>query len=79
MLILGLDNARKMTIMCRFSGEAIDKIEPTLGFNIKMLEHTGYLVNFWDIGGQKIIWAYWQNYFEQTDGLLWEVDSSNRL
>ena len=44
-----------------------------------MLEHKGYSVNFWDIGGQKIIWAYWQNHFEQTDGLLWVVDSSDRL
>ena len=46
---------------------------------MKMLEHKGYSVNFWDIGGQKIIWAFWRNYFEQTDGLLWVVDSSDRL
>ena len=79
MLILGLANARKTTLLHNFSGEAIDKIELSLGFNIKMLEHTGYSVNFWDIGGRKVIWAYWWNYFEQNNGLLWVVDSSNRL
>jgi ADP-ribosylation factor-like protein 2 len=79
LLILGLDNAGKTTILRKFSGEAIDKIEPTLGFNIKTLEHAGYSVNFWDIGGQKSIRAYWRNYFEQTDGLLWVVDSADRI
>lgn len=24
-----------------------------------------------DVGGQKTIRAYWRNYFEQTDGIIW--------
>ena len=31
-----------------------------------------------DVGGQKTLRAYWRNYFEQTDGLVWVVDSSDR-
>jgi ADP-ribosylation factor-like protein 2 len=41
LLILGLDNAGKTTILKRFTGEDINKIEPTLGFNIQTLEHRG--------------------------------------
>jgi ADP-ribosylation factor-like protein 2 len=37
----GLDNAGKTTILRRFNGEEIDTISPTLGFNIKTLEHRG--------------------------------------
>lgn len=37
----GLDNAGKTTILKRFNGEPIDTISPTLGFNIKTLEHRG--------------------------------------
>lgn len=37
----GLDNAGKTTILKRFNGEPIDTISPTLGFNIKTLEHKG--------------------------------------
>ena len=35
----------------------------------------------WDIGGQKAIRPYWKNYYENTDGLVFVVDSSdeNRL
>jgi len=78
LLILGLDNAGKTTILKKFCGEPIDKIEPTLGFNIKTLEHKSYTCNIWDVGGQRTIRAYWRNYYESTDGLIWVVDSSDR-
>jgi len=64
-LILGLDNAGKTTILRKFCGDSIDTIEPTLGFNIKTLEHKNYQLNVWDVGGQKTIRAYWRNYFER--------------
>ena len=32
----------------------------------------------WDVGGQKTIRSYWRNYFEQTDGVIWVVDSADR-
>ncbi|KAF9317565.1 ADP-ribosylation factor-like protein 2 [Podila horticola] len=79
LLMLGLDNAGKTTILKRINGEDIDTISPTLGFNIKTLEHNGFKMNIWDVGGQKSIRSYWRNYFEQTDGLVWVVDSADRL
>ncbi|GAN02245.1 ADP-ribosylation factor family-domain-containing protein [Mucor lusitanicus] len=78
-LMLGLDNAGKTTILKRINGEPIDTISPTLGFNIKTLEHENYKLNIWDVGGQKSIRSYWRNYFEQTDALVWVVDSADRL
>lgn len=75
----GLDNAGKTTILKRFNGEPIDTISPTLGFNIKTLEHNGYTLNMWDVGGQKSLRSYWRNYFECTDGLVWVVDCADRM
>ena len=77
-LMLGLDNAGKTTILKKFNGEDIDSISPTLGFNIKTLEHKGYNLNIWDVGGQKSLRSYWRNYFETTDGLIWVVDSADK-
>ena len=37
-----------------------------------------FTLNIWDVGGQKTIRAYWRNYFESTDGLIWVVDSADR-
>ncbi|KAI3659374.1 hypothetical protein MP638_001296 [Amoeboaphelidium occidentale] len=78
-LILGLDNAGKTTILKKVIGEPIDKISPTLGFNIKTIEYNGFKVNLWDVGGQKSIRSYWRNYFEQTDALIWVVDSADKV
>ncbi|CAE7908370.1 ARL2 [Symbiodinium sp. KB8] len=74
----GLDNAGKTTILKKFNGEDIDTISPTLGFNIKTLEYDGYKLNVWDVGGQKTLRSYWRNYYEETDGVIWVVDSADR-
>lgn len=31
----------------------------------------------WDIGGQREIRPYWKNYYDNTDGLVFVVDSSD--
>ncbi len=33
----------------------------------------------WDIGGQREIRPYWKNYFENTDGLVYVVDSADDM
>lgn len=51
LLVLGLDNSGKTTILKKLSDEDIDHIMPTQGFNIKSLMHDGFKLNVWDIGG----------------------------
>ncbi|XP_056174599.1 ADP-ribosylation factor-like protein 2 isoform X1 [Syzygium oleosum] len=85
-LMVGLDNSGKTTIVLKINGEDTSVISPTLGFNIKTITYQKYvqlmfcgryMLNIWDVGGQKTIRSYWRNYFEQTDGLIWVVDSSD--
>lgn len=76
-LVLGLDNAGKTTILKKLSEEDIQHIMPTQGFNIKSLVHEGFKLNVWDIGGQSTIRPYWSNYFDATDALVYVVDSSD--
>ena len=64
--------------MKQVCGEDVHEISPTVGFNIKSLGYNGYTLNLWDVGGQKSIRTYWRNYFEQTDGIIWVVDSVDR-
>merc|ERR1711871_1379453 len=77
-LMLGLDNAGKTTVLKKLSEEDISHITPTQGFNIKSLMHEGFKLNVWDIGGQKSIRTYWRNYFDQTDALVYVIDSADR-
>ncbi|KRY85084.1 ADP-ribosylation factor-like protein 2 [Trichinella pseudospiralis] len=77
-LVLGLDNAGKSTILQKTLGKSIDTIPPTFGFNIETLERHGRKLNVWDVGGQKSLRSYWRNYFEDTEGLIWVVDSTDK-
>ncbi|XP_053210020.1 ADP-ribosylation factor-like protein 3 isoform X2 [Panonychus citri] len=77
-LLLGLDNAGKTTILKKMSSEDISHITPTQGFNIKSVQTAGFKLNVWDIGGQRKIRPYWKNYFENTDILIYVIDSSDK-
>ncbi|XP_016305117.1 ADP-ribosylation factor-like protein 3 [Sinocyclocheilus anshuiensis] len=77
-LLLGLDNAGKITILKQLASEDISHIMPTQGFNIKSVQSQGFKLNVWDIGGQRKIRPYWRNYFENTDLLIYVIDSSDR-
>ena len=77
-LLLGLDNAGKTTIVKKLNGEDVETVSPTLGFDIKTLHFMGYKLNIWDVGGQTTLRSYWRNYFEETDALVWVVDSADK-
>lgn len=77
-LVLGLDNSGKTTILKKLSEEDIQHIMPTQGFNIKSLQHEGFKLNVWDIGGQKAIRPYWRNYYDNADALVYVIDSADR-
>ncbi|KNG44442.1 gelsolin repeat-containing protein [Stemphylium lycopersici] len=73
-LMLGLDNAGKTTIVKKIMDEDVNSVSPTLGFIIKTIEYDG----IGDVGGQKTLRTYWKNYFEKTDTLIWVVDATDR-
>ena len=76
-LLLGLDNAGKTTILKSLASEDISTITPTQGFNIKSVQSEGFKLNVWDIGGQRKIRPYWRNYFDNTDILIYVIDSAD--
>ncbi|CAG0901507.1 unnamed protein product [Cyprideis torosa] len=77
-LLLGLDNAGKTTILKKLAEEEISHVTPTQGFNIKTVQAQGFKLNVWDIGGQRQIRPYWRNYFEATDVLIYVIDSADQ-
>lgn len=77
LLVLGLDNAGKTTLLKQLSKEDPEGTTPTQGFNVKTLVHDGFKLNIWDIGGQKKIREYWVNYYNNCDGIVFVIDSSD--
>ena len=81
-LILGLDNAGKTTILRKLEGEdsaAAAPEGPTQGFNVKTLAlGQGRQGKFCDLGGQRTLRDFWKDYYESTDCLMFVVDSSDQ-
>ena len=77
-LMLGLDAAGKTTILFKLKlGEVVQSI-PTIGFNVETVEFKGSKFNVWDVGGQDKIRPMWKHYYQNAEGLIFVVDSSDR-
>ncbi|XP_067005461.1 ADP ribosylation factor 4-like [Anabrus simplex] len=77
-LMLGLDAAGKTTILYKLKlGEVVTTI-PTIGFNVETVEHNNVWFNVWDVGGQDKVRQLWRHYYENIQGLIFVVDSSDR-
>ena len=75
-LMVGLDAAGKTTILYQLKmGETVKTI-PTIGFNV--LDYKGLNFTVWDVGGQDKIRVLWKHYYQNTDGLIFVVDSNDR-
>ncbi|XP_067869273.1 ADP-ribosylation factor 3-like [Heterodontus francisci] len=77
-LMVGLDAAGKTTILYKLKlGEIVTTI-PTIGFNVETVEHNNISFTVWDVGGQDKIRPLWRHYFQNTQGLIFVVDSNDR-
>jgi len=76
--MLGLDAAGKTTILYKLKlNETISTI-PTIGFNVETVKPCkGLELTVWDVGGQERIRALWRHYYQNCDGLIFVVDSSD--
>jgi ADP-ribosylation factor-like protein 1 len=76
-LILGLDNAGKTTILYRLQNDSDENIQtiPTIGFNVEVLQYKNIKFQVWDLGGQTSIRPYWRCYYPNTDAIIFVVDS----
>ena len=58
-------------------GEIVTTI-PTIGFNVETVEYKNISFTVWDVGGQDKIRPLWRHYFQNTQGIIFVVDSNDR-
>merc|ERR1712139_31668 len=77
-LMVGLDAAGKTTILYKLKlGEVVTTI-PTIGFNVETVEYKNISFTVWDVGGQDKIRPLWCHYYQNTQGIIFVVDSNDR-
>lgn len=77
-LMVGLDNAGKTTILYQLKfGKVISSV-PTIGFNVETVSYKNISFTVWDIGGQDKIRNLWRVYFQGSQGIIFVIDSTDR-
>ena len=77
-LMVGLDAAGKTTILYKLKlGEIVTTV-PMIGFNVETVEYKNISFTVWDVGGQDKIRPLWRYYFQDTQGIIFVVDSNDR-
>mmetsp|Transcript_99483 Transcript_99483/g.276835 ORF Transcript_99483/g.276835 Transcript_99483/m.276835 type:complete len:219 (+) Transcript_99483:116-772(+) len=77
-VIVGLNNAGKTTILYKLHLGQVVLTQPTIGSNVEEVKHDGLTFMVWDLGGQETLRASWSTYFEDTDAIVFVVDSNDQ-
>ncbi|KAG2428771.1 hypothetical protein HXX76_011472 [Chlamydomonas incerta] len=77
-LFLGLDAAGKSTVLYGLKAGEVVSTVPTIGFNLETIEHKGFKINCWDVGGCDKIRPLWRHFTDGCAALVFVVDANDR-
>lgn len=76
-VIVGLNNAGKTTILYQLHLGQVVFTQPTIGSNVEEVKHDKITFQAWDLGGQETLRANWSTYFQEADAIVFVVDSND--
>mmetsp|Transcript_3181 Transcript_3181/g.7622 ORF Transcript_3181/g.7622 Transcript_3181/m.7622 type:complete len:224 (+) Transcript_3181:173-844(+) len=77
-VIVGLNNAGKTTVLYKLHLGEVVLTQPTIGSNVEEVKHDNITFQVWDLGGQERLRASWSTYFQETDAVVFVVDSNDQ-
>lgn len=88
MLLLGVDNAGKTTLLSQIKALFQDRPEgapapnpgktvPTVGQNVANISLPDMYLKIWDVGGQISMRGLWQSYYSSCHAIIFVVDSTD--
>eukprot|EP01059_Diplonema_ambulator_P012216 TRINITY_DN22446_c0_g1_i2.p1 TRINITY_DN22446_c0_g1~~TRINITY_DN22446_c0_g1_i2.p1 ORF type:complete len:196 (+),score=29.44 TRINITY_DN22446_c0_g1_i2:47-589(+) len=76
-VIIGLNNAGKTTILYSLHLGEVVVTQPTIGSNVEEIKHKNVNLVCWDLGGQESLRPDWGLYYVDTQAIIMVVDSSD--
>ena len=74
-IILGIQNAGKTTILYRLSLGQLVQTTPTIGSNVEEISYNNVKLQAWDLGGQESSRSMWYAYYTGTDAIIYVIDT----
>ena len=76
-IILGIQNAGKTTILYRLALGQLVKTTPTIGSNVEEISYNNVKFQAWDVGGQESSRQVWDVYFINSDAIVYVIDCND--
>jgi len=76
-LLLGLDNAGKTTLLHKLRHGEVRLFVPTQRPSVEAVEVGNVKFRAWDLGGHRQVRAWWRDYFNEADAIVFVVDSAD--
>ena len=76
-IIVGMNNAGKTTILYKLALDEVIVTEPTIGSNVEEVQHNNLKLQVWDLGGQENLRAAWDAYYANTHAVIFVLDSAD--
>ncbi|WPH03497.1 ADP-ribosylation factor-like protein 3 [Acrodontium crateriforme] len=82
-LLLGLDNAGKTTLLEQIKAlyspnhEPRLRTVPTVGQNVALIDLPDCYLRVWDVGGQHALRSLWHNYYASCHAIVFVIDSAD--
>jgi small GTP-binding protein len=76
LLIVGLNNAGKTSILYSLQLNKFISTQPTIGGNAEEIKFRNLTFVAWDLGGQEQLREVWHMYYHATDAVIFVVDSA---
>eukprot|EP00736_Rhodelphis_marinus_P009989 Rmarinus@m.27327 len=80
-VVLGLDNAGKSTIIQRLKAKktAVQDVVPTVGFQVEKFTQGNVNFTVYDMSGQGRYRDLWQNYYHDVQAIIFVIDSEDEI
>ena len=76
LLVCGIDNAGKSTVICRLCSDSSDPI-PTVGFVPHTVKFSNKSFRLYDVGGGERIRGIWNSYYAEVYGVIYVIDATD--
>ena len=78
-LILGLDNAGKTSLLAQVLDEDARTVTPTLGFMLRgLVLSDGTQLKVWDVGGRQDVREHWRAHYAKAKCIIFVIDAVDR-
>ena len=78
LMIVGLNNSGKTTILYKMKQAEVHETTPTIGHNIEEIKVKNVSIKAWDLSGQERMRNVWKHYYETVSGIVFVVDCADR-